>query len=76
MVEENKDLIDKKRLKQALFDKKYLSKKSLSEVLGIPIKTIADWVYRRKIPYHKLGKHIRFDPVDIEQWLQKRRIAS
>ena len=36
----------------------------LSTLLKIPEKTIRDWVYKKKIPYYKVGYHIRFIVID------------
>lgn len=40
--------------------------------LGVRPRTIYDWVYRRCIPYLKVGRALRFSPDAIELWaLQK-----
>jgi len=31
-------------------------------------RTIRDLVYKRRIPYRKVGKSLRFDPEEIERW--------
>lgn len=47
------------------------SYKSLAEYLNVPVKTIQDWVYKRKIPYVRAGRHVRFIGSEIRQWLKK-----
>ena len=55
-------------------DKRLLGTKELSAYLGLRVSTIYMWVYQKKIPYIKLGKLIKFDLLEIEQWLGKKRI--
>ena len=31
-------------------------------------------VEERRIPFCKLGKFVRFDPVDIDAWIEARRV--
>jgi len=40
--------------------------------LKVPIATIRDWIYKRQIPFKKVGRHVRFDPLDIRKWLEER----
>lgn len=54
-----------------LFDKLYTIQ-DLSKFLSVPVATIRDWVYKRKIPFKKPGRLIRFYLPDIQKWLEKR----
>ena len=40
--------------------------------LGISVRTIRDLVYRRRVPYRKVGRCLRFDPNEIERWTLPR----
>lgn len=31
-------------------------------------------VAERRIPYFKVGKYVRFDPADLDTWLDERRV--
>lgn len=31
-------------------------------------------IEERRIPFCKLGKFVRFDPVDIDEWIEARRV--
>jgi excisionase family DNA binding protein len=42
----------------------------LSTRLCIAKGTLYNWVYLRRIPFVKLGRALRFDPVEIERMLQ------
>lgn len=55
----------------ALFDNLYTIE-NLSKFLNVPAGTIRDWVYKRQIPFQKLGRLIRFHPLDIQKWLNER----
>lgn len=54
------------------FDKQLLTIEDLSHYLNVPIATIRDWVFKRQLPYKKIGRHVRFDPLDIREWLCER----
>ena len=41
----------------------------LSAYTGLPVKSIYDKVYRRKIPFIKLGQLLRFRLSDIDEWI-------
>jgi len=45
-----------------------VSIKSLSAMLDIPERTIQTWVYKRSIPYYKIGKLVRFDLAKVRAW--------
>ena len=46
----------------------------LSAIVDIPERTIRTWVYKRKIPYYKIGKLVRFDLVKIRNWYSANSI--
>lgn len=46
----------------------------LSQFLGVKEGTIYDWVRRGKIPYVRLERLVRFDPDEINTWLQERKV--
>lgn len=54
--------------------RRFLGVKELAEYLGIPINTLRSWVWLRKIPYVKLGKIVKFDLRDIEEWIKERKV--
>lgn len=61
------------RRDETLFDNQLLSIKKLSLYLDVSEATIRDWVFKNMIPYVKAGRHIRFVPHDIQNWLLKKR---
>jgi excisionase family DNA binding protein len=50
----------------------------VSQQLGVSVKTIYGWIYLRQIPYVKMGRLVKFDPHDIEKWIEtkKRRCSA
>ncbi|MCP4307575.1 MAG: helix-turn-helix domain-containing protein [bacterium] len=47
-----------------------MSAEDVSEWLGIPKKTLYAWRYRREGPTSlKVGRHLRYRPADVEEWL-------
>lgn len=55
-----------------LFDNQLFTIENLSKFLNVSPATIRDWIYKRQIPFKKLGRLIRFDPLDIQKWLNER----
>lgn len=51
-----------------------ISIKTLCRMLDVPEKTVRTWVYRRAIPYHKLGKLVRFNVREIRNWCNAGRV--
>jgi excisionase family DNA binding protein len=39
--------------------------KELSRILSIPVGTLYNWVYFRRIPFIKAGRSLRFDPIAV-----------
>ena len=50
-----------------------LTPEEVSEWLGIPIKTLANWRSERKGPLPlRVGTHIRYRSGDVEAWIEER----
>ncbi len=41
--------------------------------LGVPVRHVRRLVAERRIPYLKWGHLLRFDPAEIEAWLDRAR---
>jgi len=57
--------------RNAKFFENLITVNEISEWLRVPKKTIRDWVYKRKIPFKKVGNHIRFARSEIKLWINK-----
>ncbi|MDT0309270.1 helix-turn-helix domain-containing protein [Streptomyces sp. DSM 44917] len=44
--------------------------RELSEYLGVPVQTLANWRWRNEGPkFRRVGRHVRYRPEDVEAWL-------
>jgi len=48
---------------------------TLAEHLGLTERTIRRKVAQGEIPHYKLGHAIRFDPAEVQAWLETSRVA-
>ena len=50
-----------------------LSAQELAEFLDVPIATIYAWRYHRQgPPGFRVGKHLRYQRSDVQQWIEER----
>jgi excisionase family DNA binding protein len=46
----------------------------LAAYLGVPVATIYKWRTTGDAPPgYRIGRHLRFKPADVDQWLTERR---
>ena len=55
-------------------EKRFVGVKELAEYLDLNVNTVRCWVRTRQIPYHKLGRLVKFDLRKIETWLKEREV--
>ncbi len=48
---------------------------SLSTLWSVPKATLYNWVSQGRLPYVKLGRSLRFDVLEIEQYREHSTIA-
>ena len=54
-----------------------LSVQEVAAVVQVPVKTIYQWRHRGEGPRPmRLGKYLRFDPVDVATWIEARKVCS
>lgn len=46
----------------------------LSDLLHVQKSTIYSWCTYQRIPFYRLGRRSLFDPVEISEWLDARRV--
>jgi excisionase family DNA binding protein len=46
---------------------------TVAERLGVQVRHVRRLVHERRIPYVKWGHLLRFDPADIDAWLEAAR---
>ena len=53
-----------------------ISAQELAEYLNVPGKTLYAWRYRRQGPPGlRVGKHLRYRRIDINEWIEQRTEA-
>lgn len=45
-----------------------------AEQLGVTVRYMRRLVAERRIPYVKLGHYLRFDPAEIDAWIDRARV--
>jgi predicted DNA-binding transcriptional regulator AlpA len=49
----------------------------VSTYLGVPVKTLYGWRLKKVGPAAvRIGKHLRYDPDEVVDWVKSRRVAS
>lgn len=52
---------------------KLLTVEDLADYLAVPVATIYAWRYHRQGPLgFRVGKHVRYRWVDVEEWIENR----
>jgi len=59
-----------------VMEKRYLGIEELSQYLGLTKGTLYVWVCQKRIPYLKIGKLLKFDTIELEQWLKDKRVKE
>ena len=56
-------------------DATFLTKKNVSDLFKVNIRTIDFWVRTQRIPYHRLGtkKCVRFEKTELLEWFKERK---
>lgn len=48
-----------------------------AEALSVPEATLKRWRYAGGGPvFHRVGRHVRYDPQDVEEWLRRNRRSA
>ena len=56
--------------------KDLLKPEEVAHLTGLSIETLAQWrSQRRGIPYLKIGRAVRYDPADVQQYLAGCRVS-
>ncbi len=51
--------------------------KELGELCGVPVQTIYSWMKRRRGPKAiRIGRHLRFRPEDVAEWLTEHELGG
>lgn len=62
--------------KRSSVERPMLGIPQLAERLGTSERFIRRLVCERRITFHKVGKYVRFDPDDVDDWVALRRVEA
>lgn len=48
----------------------------VAAMVGKSVSTVEKWVSNRNIPFHREGRNVRFDPLEIRQWLEDNEFTG
>ena len=51
-------------------DDRWFSLDEIAEYLGVKRDTMYKWIYRKKMPAHKVGKLWKFRKEEIDEWVR------
>jgi excisionase family DNA binding protein len=58
-------------------EKQYLTEEKVSDITGIALSTLRnDRLYKRKIPYIKVGRSVRYDKDDVIKFMESCKIKT
>lgn len=57
-------------------EKRFISPFELSQYLGLKPDTIYAWIWKKKIPYHKFGRLVKFDVRKIDKWAEEHLVKE
>ena len=56
--------------------KKFLTAEGVADITGLSHETLAQWrSQKRGIPYLKIGRVVRYDPADVQKYLEGCRVS-
>jgi excisionase family DNA binding protein len=47
-----------------------------AERLGVSVRYVRRLVAQRRIPYVKFGHYLRFDEAELDEWIDRSRVAA
>ena len=53
-----------------------LNIRQASQMLSVSVSTLYGWIWQRRIPFVKIGRSVRFDIRDLEQFIQSNRFSA
>jgi excisionase family DNA binding protein len=55
-------------------ERRFIGVNELAVYLGIKVNTVYAWVSTKRIPFHKIGKLVKFDLKKIDLWADRLMI--
>jgi len=63
-------------LKQGAGVETYLTANEVADFLRLSEQTIRRYTMKKEIPFHKIGRAVRYKKSEIEQWVEKLEVSS
>jgi excisionase family DNA binding protein len=57
-------------------EKRFIGVIDLAQYLSVSPNTVRCWVWKRRIPSHRLGRLVRFDLREIDTWVKDKKIEE
>lgn len=54
--------------------KKLIGIQDVSERLGVSTNTIYAWISQKRIPHYKVGRLVKFNTTEIDQWIAAKKV--
>jgi excisionase family DNA binding protein len=55
---------------------RWLSVEDISEHLGVKRETIYKWVSQKNMPAHKVGRLLKFQVKEVDEWVREGKAAA
>ena len=55
---------------------RWLSVEEIAEHLGVKRETIYKWVSHKNMPAHKVGRLLKFQKSEVDQWIRQGKAAA
>ncbi len=52
-----------------------LNIRQAAEMLSVSVSTLYGWIWQKRIPFVKIGRSVRFDIRDLEQFIRSNRFT-
>ncbi len=64
-------------LRDAVLMTPLLTPDQVSDYLGVPLGTLANWRYQGRGPvYVRLGRHVRYRATDVAEWISNQLVRA
>ena len=70
---DQRDVLSRRAVKEPNTGRNLLNAREVAEYLQVPVSWIYDNYRAVGLPAIKLGKHLRFHPEELDQWLESCR---
>ncbi len=63
-------------MEAAMASRGLLTEVEVTEILQVPLGTVRWWRQQRRLPYVKLGRHVRIRAEDLERFLRDSEVPT